>query len=157
MNPDIAAIKAADRMTTMTCYDCHNRAGHAIPNPRTGLDAAMSTGTVDPSLPYVKREGMRVLVASYDDLAGADAAADKLADFYALNYPAVAKDKAAEITAAIAEIKVLYRLTATPEMKVTAKTYPDHLGHTDFPGCFRCHDGGHYLVVDGVATKTIIP
>jgi len=157
VGPDIAAIKAADRLTTMSCYDCHNRVGHSIPNPRTGLDAAMSTGTVDPSLPYVKREGMRVLVASYDDLAAADAAADKLADFYALNYPAVAKDKATEITAAIAEIKVLYRLTATPEMKVTAKTYPDHLGHTDFPGCFRCHDGGHYLVVDGVATKTIIP
>lgn len=22
-------------------------------------------------------------------------------------------------------------------------TYPNNLGHTDFPGCFRCHDGSH--------------
>ena len=22
-------------------------------------------------------------------------------------------------------------------------TYPNNLGHTDFPGCFRCHGGSH--------------
>jgi hypothetical protein len=22
-------------------------------------------------------------------------------------------------------------------------TYPNNLGHTDYPGCFRCHDGSH--------------
>jgi hypothetical protein len=42
-------------------------------------------------------------------------------------------------------------------MKVTAATYPDHMGHLDFPGCFRCHDGGHFLVEDGVATTKTIP
>jgi hypothetical protein len=26
---------------------------------------------------------------------------------------------------------------------VTWGTYPNHLGHTDNPGCFRCHDGDH--------------
>ena len=42
-------------------------------------------------------------------------------------------------------------------MKVSARTYPDNLGHMDFPGCFRCHDGGHVLVVNGVATTKTIP
>ena len=28
-------------------------------------------------------------------------------------------------------------------MKVTWGTYPNNLGHNDFPGCFRCHDDGH--------------
>jgi hypothetical protein len=28
-------------------------------------------------------------------------------------------------------------------MKVTWGTYPNNLGHTDAPGCFRCHDGNH--------------
>jgi hypothetical protein len=28
-------------------------------------------------------------------------------------------------------------------MNVTWGTYPTHLGHEDFPGCFRCHDGSH--------------
>jgi hypothetical protein len=30
-----------------------------------------------------------------------------------------------------------------PDLKVTWGTYPNNLGHTDFPGCFRCHDGSH--------------
>jgi len=28
-------------------------------------------------------------------------------------------------------------------MKITWGTYPNHLGHIDSPGCFRCHDDGH--------------
>ena len=28
-------------------------------------------------------------------------------------------------------------------MKVTWGSYPNHLGHTDSPGCFRCHDEQH--------------
>ena len=34
-------------------------------------------------------------------------------------------------------------------MKVTWGTYPNHLGHTDSPGCFRCHDDQH-ATADGV-------
>ncbi len=157
VQPDIDAIKTAERLTTMTCYDCHNRAGHAIPNPRTGIDYQLSTGAIDPTLPYIKREGMRILSAGYPNLASADAEADRLEGFYQQQYPLVFQAKAAQINAAIDEIKVLYRLTATPEMKVSARTYPDNLGHMDFPGCFRCHDGGHFLVVDGVVTTKTIP
>ena len=141
----------------MSCYDCHNRVGHSVANPRTGFDYKLSTGAVDPTLPYIKREGMRILWSGFPDDATADAEVDKLADFYATNYPEIAATKGAQIDAAIDEIKTLYRLTATPEMKVTAATYPDHMGHLDFPGCFRCHDGGHFLVVDGVATNKSIP
>ncbi len=100
---------------------------------------------------------MHILYGTYPDVATADAAADELPQFYALNYPDVAKSKAAQIDAAVAQIKVLYRLTATPEMKVSATTYPNNLGHLDFPGCFRCHDGGHYKVVGGMVTKETIP
>jgi hypothetical protein len=28
-------------------------------------------------------------------------------------------------------------------MKVAWGTYPNNLGHMDFPGCFRCHDDSH--------------
>ena len=28
-------------------------------------------------------------------------------------------------------------------MNVGWGTYPNNLGHMDFPGCFRCHDGNH--------------
>ena len=157
IQPDIDAILAADAEHVMTCYDCHNRAGHSIPNPRTSLDYELSTGGIDATLPYIKREGMRLLWSSYPDEATADLEIEGLRDFYADQYPDVYRTKAAQINSAIDRMQVLYRLTASPEMRVTAQTYPDHLGHTDFPGCFRCHDGGHVLVVDGVATAKTIP
>ncbi len=157
VQPDIDAIKAAEPMRVMGCYDCHNRAGHGIPNPRTGLDYELSTGAIDATLPYIKREGMRLLWDSYPDFTAADSAIDRLSDFYQTSYPSVYATKAAQINTAIDQLKVLYRLAATPEMKVTAATYPDNLGHLDFAGCFRCHDGGHYLVVNGAVTSRTIP
>ena len=155
--PDVEEIKAELKQARMSCYECHNRTGHPIPNPRRGLDTALSAGDIDASLPYIKREGMRLLWASYPTVEAADAEADKLANFYQLRYPAVFRAKPAAINAAIEQIKLLYRLTATPDMKVTALTYPDSLGHTDYPGCFRCHDGGHFLIKDGAVSREAIP
>lgn len=155
--PHVDAITRSEPSTLVTCYDCHNRAGHDIVNPRVALDQALFEGAIDRSLPYIKREGMRILWAGYPDTAAADAAADRIRGFYQLNYPAVAADKAAAIDAAIAKIKVIYGLSSDPAMQVTARTYPDNLGHLDFAGCFRCHDGAHFRVVDGVATKATIP
>jgi len=37
----------------------------------------------------------------------------------------------------------IYRRNVFPEMKVTFGTYPNNIGHIDFPGCFRCHDDDH--------------
>ena len=28
-------------------------------------------------------------------------------------------------------------------MNVTWGTYPNHIGHTESPGCWRCHDDAH--------------
>ena len=38
-------------------------------------------------------------------------------------------------------------------MKVTWGTYPNHLGHVDTPGCFRCHDDGHKAADGTVITQ----
>ncbi len=155
--PDIARVVAAGTTHRMDCLDCHNRIGHPQSNPRRGLDEAMTAGKIDTSLPYIKREGMRILEGDYPDVQAADAAADSLKVFYQNRYPLVAKAQSAQIDAAISQIKTLYRLVATPEMKVTAKTYPDNLGHMDFVGCFRCHDGAHFLVQNGTVTNKAIP
>ncbi len=157
VRPDLERIRAESVARPMDCISCHNRVGHPLPNPRRSLDAALASGKIDPELPYIKREGMRLLWSNFATDAAAEAAIDKLRDFYELRYPEIADRRADDVTAAIEEIKVLYRLTATPVMRVTATTYPDNLGHTDFAGCFRCHDGGHSLVENGVATKKTIP
>ena len=157
IGPDIDALLAGVEPSRMNCIDCHNRAGHPIPNPRQAVDRDLASGFLDPWLPYLKREAMRLLWAGFPDQETADREIDKLRDFYALRYPDEAEHRAISINQAVARLKVLYRSAATPEMRVTALTYPDNLGHTDFPGCFRCHDGGHFLARDGVVTTEIIP
>ncbi len=157
VQPDIDRLKAAEKGRTMDCLNCHNRVGHPIPNPRRSLDADLAAGRIDPSLPWIKREGLRILWSIYPDATAADAEADKLRSFYELRYPTVAATQKIAIDQAIAQIKILYRLSATPDMKVSAASYPDFLGHLDFPGCFRCHDGGHHLVKDGVVQEEVIP
>ena len=100
---------------------------------------------------------MRILWSGFPDDTAADAEIDRLSDFYKTNYPDVYATKGAQIADAQEQLKVLYRLSATPPMKVTAGTYPNNMGHLDWPGCFRCHDGGHFKVVDNKATKEVIP
>ena len=155
--PDLAILKAAGEERRMDCRDCHNRIGHALPSPRKVIDQALSDGRVDATLPYIKREAMSVLYGGYGTNVDADTAAEAIRGFYLAKYPILAREKASEIDAAIGEIKVLFRLAATPAMRVTAKTYPDNLGHMDFIGCFRCHDGAHFLIKDGGLTNQAIP
>ena len=157
VRPEIDALKATQRNVTLNCYDCHNRVGHNIQNPRSNLDHKLQLGEIDPSLPFIKREGMRILWSGFPDDATAEAEIDKLTEFYRTDYPEIYATKGAQVSQAVDELKVLYHLTATPEMKVTAATYPNNIGHTDWPGCFRCHDGGHFKVEDGVATGETIP
>ena len=37
----------------------------------------------------------------------------------------------------------VYQHNVFPEMKIGWGTYPNNLGHTDFTGCFRCHNEQH--------------
>jgi nitrate/TMAO reductase-like tetraheme cytochrome c subunit len=154
---DLERIKRESPAKPVDCITCHNRVGHPLPSPRRSLDASLAAGRIDADLPYIKREGMRLLYSNFDSETEADGQIDRLREFYELRYPQLLEYKPLAITGAIEELKVLYRLAATPVMRITARTYPDNLGHTDFPGCFRCHDGGHNLVKDGAVTATTIP
>jgi hypothetical protein len=40
-------------------------------------------------------------------------------------------------------VLAVYNRNVFPDLKVAWGTYPNNLGHTDFPGCFRCHDSAH--------------
>ena len=69
--------------------------------------------------------------------------AKSIESFYETKYPDVAKSKQPEIRSAIDETKRIYGLTFFPEMKLDWRTHPNNIGHLDFQGCFRCHDGNH--------------
>ncbi|HET7902502.1 MAG TPA: NapC/NirT family cytochrome c [Candidatus Nanopelagicales bacterium] len=157
VGPDIAKLQADTRTRRMDCIDCHNRIGHTAPNTSRAVDEAMSSGRISPVLPYIKKYAVDLLNADYATLEDAGVGMETLRETYATSYPAVATKYSAQIEAAIAELKTIYAGVATPDMKVQAQTYPDNLGHKGGPGCFRCHDGAHYKVVDGKVSKDTIP
>jgi nitrate/TMAO reductase-like tetraheme cytochrome c subunit len=157
VQPDIERLSAGGDLRRMDCIDCHNRAGHGVPTPDQAIDDSLSNGTISDDLPYVKREGVDRLTADYASVEDADRAIAGLRTFYAARYPLVNRLQGQKVDAAITKLQAIYRLVATPDMKVTGTTYPNNLGHQSAPGCFRCHDGAHYKVVDGALTKETIP
>ena len=101
-------------------------------------------GRLDPSLPYLKRQAVELLLKPY---ANRDEAlrsiADGLEGFYRANYPDVHASKSDAIRAAVAEVQRVYRTYFFPEMKTDWRAHPDNIGHFYAQGCFRCHDGQH--------------
>ena len=135
---------AATPPRTMDCIDCHNRPTHIFDAPVSAVNLAMSTGHIDAGIPFVKQQAVRALAARYastDDALRAIPAA--LGAFYRSGYPAVVRTDSAQLRRAIAEVQALYTHNFFPGMKVDWRVYPDNIGHMNFPGCFRCHDGNH--------------
>jgi len=135
---------ASDVWRTMDCVDCHNRPTHIYRTPEQGIDEALQQGRIDHSLPYVRREGLKALQREYESHeAGREGIRGALEAFYAESYPDVAGARAAEIDEAARVLGDVYAVNVFPEMKVTWGTYPDHIGHMNSPGCFRCHNDEH--------------
>lgn len=156
VSADIARIAATGQRRRMDCISCHNRVGHDLPSASRAVDDQISAGRISTALPRVKEQAVKRLTLSYASNEDADQSIAGLRYYYRTNYPLVAEQRAAEIEAAISSLQTTYRLIATPEMGVAAGAYPTNIGHQDAPGCFRCHDGAHYRVVDGrLSTETI--
>jgi len=125
---------------TMDCVDCHNRPSHIYQPPGNEIDRAISTGLIDRTLPYVKRESLRIIDAEYDSHEAARVTiTEELTQFYADNYPEVAGENSEAITAAADTLGDIYSVNVFPQMQVWWNTYPNHIGHEQSPGCYRCH------------------
>jgi hypothetical protein len=133
---------AALPVRQMDCVDCHNRATHVFGSPSDATDRALARGQLDARLPYLKREGVRLLTPFYETQdAAAIAIAGDLKAFYAGQYPAV---ETTAVEAAATALGSLYRQIKFPEMKTDWQVHPNNVGHKDSAGCFRCHDGQHF-------------
>lgn len=136
----------------MQCVDCHNRAAHSFETPDAAVDQAMAAGEIPRLLPFVKKTGLDLIKASYSsqDEAGEKIPAG-LKAFYQAKYPEVWTKQSGEVERAGRALSAAYGHNVFPDLNVTWGTYPNNLGHTDDPGCFRCHDGNH-----NAANKTSI-
>lgn len=125
---------------TMDCVDCHNRPSHIYQPPGKEIDKAISAGLIDRSLPFVKRESMRIIDAEYESHEVARVViADELTAYYAENYPDTSAESSDAISAAADTLGDIYSVNVFPQMKVWWNTYPNHIGHEQSPGCYRCH------------------
>jgi len=128
----------------MDCIDCHNRAAHTFVTAEEAINRAMAEGAVSPSLPWVHKEGLELLKANYATEAEARAKIPaQLAAYYRASNPGVMATQAAAVKSAGNELATLYSQNVFPAMKMTWGTHPNHIGHMNYPGCFRCHDGDH--------------
>ena len=128
----------------MDCIDCHNRAAHTMETAENALNRAMEEGAVSPELPWVHKEGLALLKASYNSEAEARAKIPaELDEFYRTQHPDVYAAKPQLIKSAGEGLVYIFSHNVFPDMKVTWDTHPNHIGHMSYPGCFRCHDGDH--------------
>ena len=138
------AQRASGNLRTMDCVDCHNRPTHTFELPDRAVDQALSEGRISADLPFIKKAAVAALKPDY---ANRDTATQRIAtnlnDFYRASYPDLYRDKRPLVDAAVTQVQAIYLRNVFPAMKVSWGTYPNNLGHSDFPGCFRCHDGSH--------------
>jgi hypothetical protein len=129
---------------TMQCVDCHDRPTHDFPSPDRALNRALGLGQLPPTLPFIKQQGLDALQATYSSSADAEQKIPAaIASYYRDNHPEVYARRKADVEAAAKAILAIYNRNVFPELKVTWGTYPNNLGHTESPGCFRCHDNSH--------------
>jgi hypothetical protein len=128
----------------MDCMDCHNRPSHPIlASAERAVDAGLAQGQIPRSLPFARRETVKALKAPYPTQeAASEGIAAALRGFYRAA-SAATPAPAEQIDQTIAAAQQIYRRNVFPEMRVQFGTYPNNIGHVDFPGCFRCHDDKH--------------
>jgi len=128
----------------MDCVDCHNRPTHTYELPEPAVDRLMAAGGISPALPFAKKTGLALLKAAYNSRAEAKARIpEAFEEFYKEKYPAIFASKPDEVKYSARGVLAIYERNIFPEMRVTWGSYPNNLGHNDFPGCFRCHDDQH--------------
>lgn len=128
----------------MDCIDCHNRPTHAFELPENAVDLRMSRGLISQELPYIRKKAVELLKANYADRESAQKQiVEGIGNYYRSTYPEIYNSKRALVEQSADNIAKIYLRNIFPEMNVTWGVHPSNLGHNDFPGCFRCHDGLH--------------
>jgi hypothetical protein len=135
---------AAGEHRAMDCVDCHNRPTHAFEMPDGAVDKRIAEGLISPQLPFIKKKALELLKAQYPDQDTArQRIISELSNFYRANYAQIYQEQPKLVQQSAEQVGAIYTRNVFPTMRLTWGTHPNNLGHNDFPGCFRCHDGSH--------------
>lgn len=128
----------------MECYDCHNQSGHPLANPADLVDQAMAEGRIDRALPNAKARAVALIAQAEKITASEKEIGARIDQLIAAAAP---KDLTPEQKALdarfTAEMRRILVRTSFSHEGFSWKSFPNHAGHKDDPGCFRCHDGKH--------------
>jgi hypothetical protein len=126
----------------MDCIDCHNRPSHIFRSPRQLIDSSLATGVLDPSLPYLKRYATELLERRYSDTPSALKTIATVLETKNKGWMEGPRGTAL-VHRNIVFLQKIYQQNFFPEQGVDWREYPNHIGHFEFPGCYRCHEGRH--------------
>jgi len=126
---------SGSNVRTVDCMDCHNRPAHTYQTPNDAVNLQMSLGHIDPTIHWIKTNAVYSLTRKYTNETQA---LESIATHLAEQYP-----NEPRIKPVIDVVQQIYRDNFFPEMNASWAKYPNNIGHKDWPGCFRCHDGLH--------------
>ncbi len=143
-SPASDSLMEASKPNTMDCIDCHNRPSHSYKSPKSYIANAMISGKVSKDIPFIKSKVVEVLSKQYSSKDSSFFLIDKgLKDYYKTNFAAFYKTNKVKIDNSIKAIQLEYSLNSFPSMQADFTKYPNHIGHQESEGCFRCHSGNH--------------
>ncbi len=145
---DADADSADGEWRTMDCLDCHNRPTHIYDLPHRALDTALTVGSLDASIPWLRKEAERLLRELEPNEDTETLISERLRAIYAEEHPEALAALEAKLQPTAAELTRILERNVWPAMNITWGTYASNLSHFDSEGefgeggCFRCHDGG---------------
>ncbi len=155
-------INASDKRT-MDCIDCHNRPSHNYNSPPVYFDKVMLTGAVSKDIPFIKKVAMGILRDTFTDKDTAMIKIEEgITSYYKSEYSDFYNKNRDLITRSIGSIQKAFSENTFPRMKVAYDVYPEHIGHLETNGCFRCHnntfksENGHTITRDCNLCHTIV-
>lgn len=135
------SLITASETRFMDCIDCHNRPSHNYNSPSVYFDKAMVTGTIRKEIPFIKKTAMGILRNTFTSKDTAFLQIkDGILNYYKTSYPGFFADHSAMINESVESIQHSFSQNTFPGMKVTYDAYPEHIGHLETEGCFRCHN-----------------
>jgi nitrate/TMAO reductase-like tetraheme cytochrome c subunit len=128
----------------MDCMDCHNRPSHNYQTPIFSVNNAITAGLIPQELPDIKLMAMDVLSREYTSTDSAMSVIEsELKEYYSSGYEELYNSNPELVDQAIYGIQDAFKKNIFPEMRVNWNVYPNHIGHLEFNGCFRCHNDRH--------------
>jgi nitrate/TMAO reductase-like tetraheme cytochrome c subunit len=140
-NPISDSLISVSSPRTMDCIDCHNRPSHKYNSPPVYFDKAMISGAISKNIPFFKKVAMGILKDTYSSKDTALLTLrDSISSFYKTDYADFYSRNKNMIDSSVMAVEKQFSQNTFPKMKVTYDHYPDHIGHLESDGCFRCHN-----------------